>query len=109
MPLNPLDIDRKHIWHPYSAIGKQQTLFHVDSANGCTLTLKDGRELIDGMASWWSVIHGYNHPALNDALKEQIDKMSHVMFGGLTHDPAINLAQLLIDITPEDLQAVFFC
>jgi adenosylmethionine-8-amino-7-oxononanoate aminotransferase len=107
MPNNPLDIDRKHIWHPYSAIGKQQTLFHVDSAEGCTLTLKDGTKLIDGMASWWSVIHGYKHPALDKALKDQIDKMSHVMFGGLTHDPAINLAKLLIDITPEALQSVF--
>lgn len=107
MPNNPLDIDRKHIWHPYSAIGKQQTLFHVDSAEGCTLTLKDGTKLIDGMASWWSVIHGYKHPVLDAALKTQIDKMSHVMFGGLTHDPAINLAKLLIDITPEALQSVF--
>ena len=107
MSNNPLDIDRKHIWHPYSAIGKQQTLFHVDSAEGCTLTLKDGTKLIDGMASWWSVIHGYKHPALDAALKTQIDKMSHVMFGGLTHDPAINLAKLLIDITPEKLQSVF--
>ena len=108
MSNNPLDIDRNHIWHPYSAVGKQQTIFHVDSAKGCTLTLKDGTELIDGMASWWSVIHGYNHPVLNDALKAQIDKMSHVMFGGLTHDPAIKLAKLLVEITPKDLQAVFF-
>jgi adenosylmethionine-8-amino-7-oxononanoate aminotransferase len=104
----PLELDRKHIWHPYSAIGKQQTLFHVDSAEACTLTLKDGTKLIDGMASWWSVIHGYNHPKLNEALKNQIDKMSHVMFGGLTHDPAIHLAKLLVDVTPQDLQAVFF-
>lgn len=108
MSNNSLDIDRMHIWHPYSAIGKQQTLFHVDSAEACTLTLKDGTKLIDGMASWWSVIHGYNHPTLNEALKKQIDKMSHVMFGGLTHDPAIQLAKLLVDITPTDLQAVFF-
>ena len=104
----PLDLDRKHIWHPYSAIGKQSTLFHVDSAEACTLTLKDGRQLIDGMASWWSVIHGYNHPRLNEALKKQVDKMAHVMFGGLTHDPAIHLAEQLIRITPEPLQTVFF-
>tara|TARA_R110001592_G_scaffold252395_2_gene515118 strand:+ start:15779 stop:17068 length:1290 start_codon:yes stop_codon:yes gene_type:complete len=108
MSYNPLDIDRNHIWHPYSAIGKQQTLFHVDSAEACTLTLKDGTTLIDGMSSWWSVIHGYNHPILNEALKNQIDKMSHVMFGGLTHDPAIHLTKLLVDITPTDLQTVFF-
>jgi adenosylmethionine-8-amino-7-oxononanoate aminotransferase len=106
--MTPLDLDRKHIWHPYSAIGKQSTLFHVDSAQGCTLKLKDGRELIDGMASWWSVIHGYNHPTLNAALKSQIDKMSHVMFGGLTHDPAIKLAEQLVRITPDALQTVFF-
>lgn len=108
MSSTPLEIDRDHIWHPYSALGKQQEIFHVDSAEGCTLTLKDGRTLIDGMASWWSVIHGYNHPVLNTALKQQIDKMSHVMFGGLTHDPAIELADLLVSITPEGLQAVFF-
>jgi len=108
MTQSALDFDRKHIWHPYSAIGKQATLFHVDSAKGCTLTLKDGQELIDGMASWWSVIHGYNHPALNQALNQQIDKMAHVMFGGLTHDPAIKLAEQLIKITPAPLQTVFF-
>ena len=108
MTLSPLDIDRKHIWHPYSAIGKQSTLFHVDSAQGCRLKLKDGRELIDGMASWWSVVHGYNHPVLNQAIKSQLDKMAHVMFGGLTHDPAIELAKLLVDITPEPMQTVFF-
>ncbi len=108
MNLPPLDFDRQHIWHPYSAIGKQATLFHVDTAQGCKLTLKDGRQLIDGMASWWSVIHGYNHPVLNDALHKQIDKMSHVMFGGLTHDPAIQLAEKLIHLTPAPLQTVFF-
>lgn len=106
--LSPQEIDRQHIWHPYSAIGHPLEIFHVDSAQGCTLKLKDGRELIDGMASWWSVIHGYNHPILNEALKAQCDKMSHVMFGGLTHDPAIELTKTLIDITPEGLDAVFF-
>lgn len=103
-----LSFDQHHIWHPYSAIGAGQPVFHVDSAKGCTLTLKDGRTLIDGMASWWSVIHGYNHPAMNDALKKQIDIFSHVMFGGLTHDPAIALANKLIDITAPELGAVFF-
>jgi len=103
-----LSFDQEHIWHPYSAIGAGHPIFHVDSANGCTLTLKDGRTLIDGMASWWSVIHGYNHPEMNKALKTQIDKFSHVMFGGLTHDPAIELAKKLIDITAPELDAVFF-
>lgn len=106
--LSALDIDKQHIWHPYSAIGSAHTIFHVDSAQACTLTLKDGTQLIDGMASWWSVIHGYNHPVLNEALKSQCDKMSHVMFGGLTHDPAIELAKILVDITPDSLDAVFF-
>ena len=105
--LPPLEVDRQHIWHPYSAIGAPLEIFHVESAQGCTLKLKDGRELIDGMASWWSVIHGYNHPTLNNALKAQCDKMAHVMFGGLTHDPAIELSKLLVDITPEKLDAVF--
>lgn len=103
-----LSFDQEHIWHPYSAIGAGHPIFHVDWANGCTLTLKDGRTLIDGMASWWSVIHGYNHPVMNQALKTQIDKFSHVMFGGLTHDPAIELAKKLVDITAPELDAVFF-
>jgi len=115
-PKTPLSIDQQYIWHPYSAInsaskgtiGSQQTVFHVDSAHDCTLTLKDGTQLIDGMASWWSVIHGYNHPDMNKALKAQIDKMSHVMFGGLTHDPAIQLADKLVEVTADQLQAVFF-
>ena len=95
----PLEIDREHIWHPYSAIGAGHAMFHVESAAGCTLKLKDGRELIDGMASWWSVIHGYSHPDIVTAMKAQLDRTSHVMFGGLTHDPAIELTQTLLDIT----------
>ncbi|KZY73288.1 adenosylmethionine--8-amino-7-oxononanoate aminotransferase BioA [Oleiphilus sp. HI0081] len=106
--LTALEIDRQHIWHPYSAIGAPHKIFHVESAQGCTLKLKDGTKLIDGMASWWSVIHGYNHPTLNEALKAQCDKMSHVMFGGLTHDPAIELSKLLVEISPQELEAVFF-
>ena len=103
-----LNTDKQHIWHPYSAIGSGHVIYHVDSAEGCTLTLKDGTKLIDGMASWWSVIHGYNHPVLNEAITRQLGKMSHVMFGGLTHDPAIELAELLVQITPETLETVFF-
>jgi len=103
-----LTVDQKHIWHPYSAIGSKNEIFHVESAEQCTLTLKDGRKLIDGMASWWSVIHGYNNSILNEAISSQLGKMSHVMFGGLTHDPAIQLAAKLVEITPSDLQAVFF-
>ncbi len=103
-----LDFDRQHIWHPYSSIGVETPIFHVERAEGCELILKDGRRIIDGMASWWSVIHGYNHPVMNQALKTQIDKMSHVMFGGLTHDPAIDLARQLIAMTAPELSAVFF-
>ena len=103
------DIDRLHIWHPYSAMHSDLPVYPVASACGVRLTLADGRELIDGMASWWCVIHGYNHPALNAALQEQAQAMSHVMFGGLTHEPAARLARQLIDITPSSLDKVFFC
>ncbi|VAW76189.1 Adenosylmethionine-8-amino-7-oxononanoate aminotransferase [hydrothermal vent metagenome] len=102
------DIDRDHIWHPYSAMNSNLPIYQVDSANGVYLNLSDGRQLIDGMSSWWSVIHGYNHPQMNDALSKQLTKMSHVMFGGLTHEPAILLAQKLLELTPSSLQKVFF-
>lgn len=106
--LSALEIDQQHIWHPYSAIGSGHAIFHVESADGCVLKLKDGRELVDGTASWWSAIHGYNQPQLNAALVSQLGKMSHVMFGGLTHDPAIELAAKLVEITPPSLETVFF-
>lgn len=102
-----LDFDREHIWHPYTSATEPLPTQLVESAKGVKLTLEDGRELIDGMASWWCAIHGYNHPKLNAAAKIQIDKMSHVMFGGITHQPAIDLCKRLIDITPERLQHVF--
>ncbi len=105
---NLLDIDNHHLWHPYSAMHSGMPVYPVVSAHGVRLTLADGRELIDGMASWWCVIHGYNHPQINQALKDQIDQMSHVMFGGLTHPPAVELARKLVEITPEPLQTVFF-
>ena len=106
--LSALEIDQQHIWHPYSAIGAGHSIFHVESANGCVLKLKDGRELVDGTASWWSAFHGYNNPHKNAALEKQLGKMSHVMFGGLTHDPAIELAAKLVEITPPPLETVFF-
>lgn len=105
---NLLELDRRYVWHPYSAMGKDDPVFAVESANGVRLKLVDGRELIDGMSSWWCAIHGYNHPLLNAAVKAQLVKMSHVMFGGLTHEPAVRLAQKLVEITPDPLQAVFF-
>lgn len=101
-------IDQNHIWHPYSAMNSDLPVYEVESADGVRLKLKDGRELIDGMSSWWCMIHGYNHPEMNAALESQIKKMSHVMFGGLTHKPAIELTKLLIEITPAPLQNVFY-
>jgi adenosylmethionine-8-amino-7-oxononanoate aminotransferase len=103
-----LKIDHDHIWHPYSAMGSDVPVFPVASASGVRIRLQDGRELIDGMASWWCVIHGYNHPVINRAIEDQLHKMSHVMFGGLTHEPAVTLAKKLVSITPELLQCVFF-
>ena len=106
--LNDSEFDQQHIWHPYSSITKPLPTFHVSHCQGTTIFLQDGRKLIDGMASWWSAIHGYNHPQLNQAINTQLESMSHIMFGGLTHSPAIELARLLIDITPQTLTKVFF-
>ena len=104
-----LVFDKKHIWHPYTGLIDPLPVYPVESASGVRLKLSDGRELIDGMSSWWAVIHGYNHPTLNNAVKQQLERMSHVMFGGLTHTPAIEISQLLIDITPSPLESVFLC
>ena len=104
-----IDWERAHVWHPYApAVGAPPT-FAVASAEGVRLRLEDGRELIDGMASWWCAIHGYNHPRLNAAAREQLERMAHVMFGGLTHRPAAALARRLVALTPEPLQHVFLC
>ena len=103
-----LQRDRAHIWHPYSAMNSDQPLYPVVSADGVRLKLQDGRELIDGMSSWWCAIHGYNHPVMNQALGSQLDDMAHVMFGGLTHPPAVALAEKLVALTPGPLQTVFF-
>ncbi len=103
-----LDFDANHIWHPYSSVIFPPTIHQVISADSVYITLVDGRTIIDGMSSWWSTIHGYNHPRLNQAAKQQIDCMAHVMFGGLTHQPAIALAKKLIDMTATPLQKVFF-
>ncbi len=103
-----LALDKSIVWHPYSSIGSDLPLFSVASANGVRLHLSDGRELIDGMSSWWCAIHGYNHPVMNQAIQEQLKSMSHVMFGGLTHQPAVELAAKLVELTPKPLQTVFF-
>ena len=104
-----LAFDKAHIWHPYSSMSNPAPMQLVESAEGVYITLTNGKKLIDGMASWWSVIHGYNNPKLNQALVEQSQKMAHVMFGGLTHKPAIQLCKNLIEITPKGLDKVFLC
>lgn len=103
-----LTSDKSHVWHPYSAMNSDLPIFPVVSAHDVRIKLTDGRELIDGMSSWWCAIHGYNHPDMNAALTSQLEHMAHVMFGGLTHAPAVKLADKLVEITPEPLQSVFF-
>jgi adenosylmethionine-8-amino-7-oxononanoate aminotransferase len=100
--------DREIVWHPYSAIGAELPVYPVISAEGVRLKLADGHTLIDGMSSWWCAIHGYNHPQMNHALEQQLGSMAHVMFGGLTHRPAVELAEWLVELTPDPLQTVFF-
>lgn len=103
-----LDFDKVHIWHPYTSANPENDCLLVEKADGVFIQLESGKRLIDGMSSWWSVIHGYNHPVLNKALCEQCSKMSHVMFGGLTHRPAVELAQKLLEIVPEGLEHIFY-
>ncbi|MEA3300079.1 MAG: adenosylmethionine--8-amino-7-oxononanoate transaminase [Pseudomonadota bacterium] len=104
-----LAFDRAHLWHPYSSMTDPPSALPVISASGVRLRLADGRTLIDGMASWWAAIHGYNHPRLNRAVEEQLGRMAHVMFGGLTHAPAIELARRLVGLSPAPLEKVFLC
>lgn len=103
-----LAYDAAHVWHPYSSLPAGSPPLAVESASGVRLRLADGRELVDGMASWWTAIHGYRHPALDAALTTQLGRMAHVMFGGLTHEPAIELARRLVELTPAGLEHVFF-
>ncbi len=103
------NFDRAHVWHPYTSITEPLPVYPVESCNGVRIKLEDGQELVDGMSSWWCAIHGYNHPTLNAAAEQQLQRMSHVMFGGLSHQPATDLAENLIELTPAGLDYVFFC
>lgn len=99
--------DRRHLWHPYTSMSQPLPSYEVSSARGATITLKSGEQLIDGMSSWWAVIHGYRNPRLDKVAHQQINTVSHVMFGGLTHEPAINLGRQLVDMLPSPLEKVF--
>lgn len=102
-------LDATHVWHPYAPLPPASSPLLVDGADGVHLHLRDGRQLVDGMSSWWAALHGYRHPRLDAAVRDQLGQMAHVMFGGLTHEPAVRLAKRLVDITPAGLDRVFFC
>ena len=106
--MNNSQFDQQHIWHPYNRLPAQQPTLAASTTQGCTITLKDGRQLLDAMSSWWSAIHGYNHPHIIAAAQEQLQQMPHIMFGGFSHQPATDLAQALIEITPTSLEHIFF-
>ena len=107
MTQDDLAFDKRHIWHPYTSMTSPLPVYPVQSAHGCELQLATGERLVDGMSSWWAAIHGYNPPHLNAAMKAQIDEMAHVMFGGITHQPAVDLCRRLVAMTPERLECVF--
>ncbi|MGO3755744.1 adenosylmethionine--8-amino-7-oxononanoate transaminase [Psychrobacter celer] len=108
MSMPTSDFDHQHLWHPYASLPPTYPNIVIDHAEGIYIVTQDGTRLIDGMSSWWASVHGYNHPKLNEALSQQLSKMAHVMFGGLTHQPAIDLGEKLLSIVPAGLDAVFY-
>ena len=107
--LSQLEFDQQHLWHPYTNVAKPGPTFVVKEGEGVHITLEDGTRLIDAMSSWWCMMHGHRHPAITSAIHEQLDRLPHVMFGGLTHDPAIDLGRKLLQITPDSLTRIFYC
>ena len=107
-PTDVSEIDLNHVWHPYSSMVAPIPAYQVERAEGCRLILADGHELVDGMSSWWCTVHGYSHPRLNAAVQDQLSRMSHVMFGGIVHEPAVRLCRQLLELVPQGLEKVFF-
>lgn len=107
--LSQLEFDQQHLWHPYTNVAKPGPTFVVKEGEGVHITLEDGTRLIDAMSSWWCMMHGHRHPAITSAIHDQLDRLPHVMFGGLTHDPAIDLGRKLLQITPPSLTRIFYC
>lgn len=108
-PLSPLEFDAAHLWHPYTNVADPGPMHHITGADGIWLTRADGGRMIDAMSSWWCTIHGHRHPQITDAMHDQLDSLPHVMFGGLTHDPAIELGRRLVAMLPDGLDRIFYC
>ena len=106
--MTPLDFDARHLWHPYTNVLAPGPMHRITKAEGVWLTRDDGGQMIDAMSSWWCAVHGHRHPAITGAMHAQIDTLPHVMFGGLTHDPAIELGRKLVEMLPDGLDRIFY-